>query len=419
VSLRIDPQIAKTEIGLANLSRRAVDAIFRDGLANRRVVLMLDDVDPHLPRLEEVLAAIVGYFVVTVIVGTELRNMAESPAFKGRARFLRLNPLEASDVTEWLTSQKLPTSLVNTIMRTVARIPTMTALTLILDVASELLQQGTPPPESVEDRLPTISVAGPTEPVVIHDNAAEQHGPFVVTRGSHTLKVPERFRICATPVTNRQFLEFAKDRGYERQDLWSSVPRNTFATFRTHDGTPGPANWSSATSPDLSLDHPVSGVCYYEALAFVGWLERETDPASEFWWCLPTEDMWEFAARGTDGRLFPWGPTFETGRCNSAEAGVGRPTAIGSYPAGRSPFGAEDMAGNVWEFVRADDQKRACALRGGSYTNVQDVVKTSLRLIRVSRSHRAPDFGFRCALEPRHLSSIGSSDPLPSAGFAP
>jgi formylglycine-generating enzyme required for sulfatase activity len=92
---------------------------------------------------------------------------------------------------------------------------------------------------------------------------------------------------------------------------------------------------------------PVVGVNWFEAEAYVRWLSSITG----FQFRLPSEAEWEKAARGTDGRQYPWGNRFRKEYCNTLESGVYAPTPIGMYPSGISPFGAFDMCGNVWEWT--------------------------------------------------------------------
>jgi toxoflavin biosynthesis protein ToxD len=95
------------------------------------------------------------------------------------------------------------------------------------------------------------------------------------------------------------------------------------------------------------LDHPVSHVTWYDAAAYAEWLAGRTGEI----WRLPTEAEWEKAARGTDGRVYPWGDTFDRTRCNCSEIGVFATTPVGSYPSGASHYGVLDVAGNVCEWT--------------------------------------------------------------------
>ena len=102
-------------------------------------------------------------------------------------------------------------------------------------------------------------------------------------------------------------------------------------------------------------DHPVVGVSWYEADAFARWVGKS----------LPTEDQWERAARGTDGRRFPWEGKFDTERCNTEESGIGKTTRVTRYPNGISPEGCYDMAGNAWGWTNSKYEKDTYVLRGG------------------------------------------------------
>ncbi len=118
-----------------------------------------------------------------------------------------------------------------------------------------------------------------------------------------------------------------------------------------------PAHWAGAWdrseySVGESL-HPVSNVTWHDALAYCRWLSDLTGCTYN----LPSEAEWEKAARGTDGRLYPWGNKWKDGRFNFTEIGVsGKPrtTPVGVFsPRGDSPYGCVDMAGNVWEWTRS------------------------------------------------------------------
>jgi formylglycine-generating enzyme required for sulfatase activity len=140
------------------------------------------------------------------------------------------------------------------------------------------------------------------------------------------LVLPE-YQIARTPITNAQYLLYLQ------------------AT-----STSPPDNWEDGQPPKDQLNHPVVNVTWYDAYAYCQWLSNMTGKSIG----LPSEAEWEKATRGDrDSRLYPWGDTFDATRCNSHDLGLGDTTPVGIFPAGASPYGCLDMAGNVWEWTRS------------------------------------------------------------------
>jgi len=177
------------------------------------------------------------------------------------------------------------------------------------------------------------------------------------------------------------------------------VTNADYKAFVDATGQPPPHHWEGSTYPEGKGDHPVVWVSWHDAQAYCQWAGKR----------LPTEAEWEKAARGTDGRKWPWGDTFDPAKCNAKESGIGETAPVGKYPEGASPYGVMDMAGNVWEWT-ADwyeaypgssyqstrfGQKNK-VMRGGSWFDAGAFVRCSVR------NNAAPKFsfstiGFRCA----------------------
>jgi len=148
----------------------------------------------------------------------------------------------------------------------------------------------------------------------------------------------QAFFIDICPVTNAQYAEFIRDGGYERKELWSAEGW----------GFVQACGWQGTSEPceELPPDVPVCGVSYFEAEAYARWCGKR----------LPTFQEWEKACRGTDGRRWPWGDTFDVTRCNTADRFESdedwEPTPVGMFPTGVSPYGCLDMVGNIWEWIQ-------------------------------------------------------------------
>src|SRR5690242_19353276 len=149
---------------------------------------------------------------------------------------------------------------------------------------------------------------------------------FAAEQPPHRVSLPA-FEIAKYPVTNEDYHAFVSDAAYRLPRDWVGF------TFRGDTET-----------------HPVVGVSKVDAESYIAWLNTKTGMNFR----LPTEAEWERAARGTDGRIFPWGNTFDPWRCNTAENMKRGTTAVGFYsPSGDSPSGAADMVGNVWEWTQS------------------------------------------------------------------
>lgn len=169
------------------------------------------------------------------------------------------------------------------------------------------------------------------------------------------------YAITLTPVTNRQYAAFVADTGYRAPDV-DRATWDAYGLAHPYERTRRYA-WREGKPPAGREDHPVVLVSLADAVAYAEWLSRKTGMR----WRLPTELEWEKAARGTDGRAFPWGAEFDPARLNSHDAGPFDTTRAGAYPGGASPFGVLDAAGQVYEWTATLAAPGRAIVKGGSW----------------------------------------------------
>ena len=210
------------------------------------------------------------------------------------------------------------------------------------------------------------------------------------------------FAIGKYPVTVGEYRRFVMSGGYAKPDFWTTAG----SAWRKSLDRTQPDYWDDAPwTGDERL--PVVGVSWYEAVAYCRWLSGFTGRNYR----LPTEAEWEYAARGHDGRHFPWGNAFDVSHCNMRESHLGHTTPVGHYsPAGDSPFGCADIVGNVSEWTAnrfapypsADDGRDDLegdgerTTRGGSWHSHIMRARTTSRGINDS-FFTDNDLGFRVA----------------------
>jgi serine/threonine protein kinase len=192
-------------------------------------------------------------------------------------------------------------------------------------------------------------------------------GEFLFGEDKRSVFLPA-FRIARYPVTNQQYQYF----------------------LLANSRYPAPAHWKERSFPARKGMHPVVGVSYHDALAFCNWLGCR----------LPTAQEWEKAARGADGRSYPWGEAWQDGQyCNNWGAMSSGTTPVDRYPEGRSPYEVWDMAGNVWEWTSSEYQSPLMhEVCGGSWRSFSGFAMRATQRDWTLLDDVREDLGFRCAL---------------------
>ena len=191
------------------------------------------------------------------------------------------------------------------------------------------------------------------------------------------------FFIDKFPVTNAQFKQFL--------DATHYAPRDAGNFLR---------DWKNGAYPQAWDNRPVTWVSLEDARAYAAWAGKR----------LPHEWEWQFAAEGTDGRIYPWGDDWNPANVPTPDGGrsMRGPDPVGAHPQGASPYGVQDLVGNVWQWTDEfeDDHTRAAIVRGGSYYQPQGSIwyfpqayrndEHSKVLLMAPSYDRSGGVGFRC-----------------------
>ena len=212
----------------------------------------------------------------------------------------------------------------------------------------------------------------------------DAHGPA-------TLRVRRKWYLSETPQVLKKVQPFYIDR--------TEVTNEDYHRFVKATGHSAPLHWPGEMCPEGTGQMPVVRVAWEDAVAYAEWANKR----------LPTEAEWELAAKGHDGRLYPWGSDFSKTKCNAKESSLAEALPVGSFPAGASPYGCLDMCGNVGEWTadiyapypetrwkRRETASEHRVYRGGSYRSEAPDARTTFRFGTSPKEPR-PEIGFRCA----------------------
>lgn len=213
-------------------------------------------------------------------------------------------------------------------------------------------------------------------------------------------------------VTNQQFQRFVNSGGYDNLEIWPQEVWPSLMRFTDRTGHPGPRDWERGKFPAGKADHPVVGVCWYEALAYAHWVGKRLPTASEW----QKAGGWPEHLSGGGGNRYPWGDIFDPTRANLWATGLGQTAPVREFPRGATPNGIYQMTGNVWEWLddalesipcRPDETFQAWKplrrIVGGAYNTYLPAESTCQFITGQPELDRCENIGFRCAVSVSRL----------------
>jgi serine/threonine-protein kinase len=248
----------------------------------------------------------------------------------------------------------------------------------------------------------------PTDEEIGEEFVYVPSGPFLYGAGRNAMiRELHGFAIARYPVTFAEYAEFLQTLSEEEAERrLPQAPGDGPFMARGEDGVfrplgnivEGPAydRCAAEFGEGFEARVPVMGVSIQDAIAYCRFKTETTGRE----WRLPTEEEWEKAARGVDGRVFPWGDCEDASlaKCGHSRDEPAQIEPIGTFPTATSIYGMGDAAGNVWEWTDSfyDETRALRVLRGGSWSGGADYLKSYLRFGSEART-RVPNAGFRCA----------------------
>ena len=216
-------------------------------------------------------------------------------------------------------------------------------------------------------------------------------GKFLYGDDKEEREISYDYWMAKYPVTNLQYRRFVEVGGYLEKKYWSEAGWDWLQGQEQKVSRGYSADFSNPIVP-------VIGVSWYEAEAYVSWMNTQkiaNEKPEEYLVRLPNEVEWEYAVRGTDGREYPWGNEYDIHKANMKTEVEGT-TAVNTYPQGISPSGVWDMIGNVWEWTSSlyDDKRSNYSIRGGSFNQNLSEARCSIRN-NISPGAREDNIGFR------------------------
>lgn len=245
-----------------------------------------------------------------------------------------------------------------------------------------------------------------------------EYDPRDVPRCHGSVVRVERFYLDRYPVTNRQFQAFVSAGGYEQMAIWEPDIWPGVLEFVDQTGAPGPRYWKKGHHEPGAEDHPVTGICWYEAAAFARWIGKR----------LPTDPEWEKAgswpvqltASKRPQRRYPWGDTLDRKRANLWGSGPNKVVSVYDFSEGVSVGGVHQLIGNVWEWTTGNFGEWCYpggglvlatpvkCIRGGAYDTYFDNQATCQFQSGEDPVARKHNIGFRCAVSVCDLALAGA-----------